>query len=171
MAVRTKNLSKRGFTLIELIIIIAIVGILAMIMVPVFMNTLPRYYARAEARELMFQFKKAKLEAVKRNRDVCIDFINVGTANSQYRIFVNVDRDTNTPHTYDPGAGDVLIADQQLQKNVQFVSTTFTNSQAGFNNRGLPLQLANQNIVLGAGTAGSRSYTLIVSQTGNVRIQ
>nr|WP_319392828.1 hypothetical protein [uncultured Desulfobacter sp.] len=64
-------------------------------------------------------------------------------------IFVNVDRDTNEPHTYDPGAGDILLEIKILRQNVQLISTTFTNNQAGYDSRGLPLQLSNQNIVWG----------------------
>ena len=163
-----KQFRKNGFTLVEILLVIVIVGILAAIVVPRMMTIIPQYYARAEARQLMIQFKKSKLEAVKRNRDVCIDF---DLAAEQYQIFVNVDRDLNAPHTYDPLNGDILLANRQLQESIQLLGTTFTNNQAGYNFRGLPLQLSNQNIVLGTGTAGSHIYTLSVSQTGNVRIQ
>ncbi len=165
-----KRLKQQGFTLIEIIIVIAIIGIMATIIVPKIITTTSQYYSRTEARELAIQFKKAKLEAVKRNRDVCIDFFyHPIEPNLWYRVFVNVDRDTNAPHTLNTGAGDILIVSRQLQSTVQLVSTTFTNNQAGYNFRGLPLQASNQNIILGA--PGSRTYTLAVSQTGNVRIQ
>lgn len=164
-----RQIEQKGFTLIEFLIVILIIGIFAVIVFPLISSTLRQYDARAEARELAVQFKKAKLEAVKHYRDVCIDFLNVGGVNSGYRIFVNVDRDTNSPNTYNPGAGDILLVNKTLNPNVQLISTTFTNSQARFDPRGLPLQLANQNIVLGS--TGSRTYTLSITQTGSVRIQ
>ena len=160
---------QKGFSLLEMLIVILIIGIFAIIVFPRISDTIRKYNARAEARELAVQFKKAKLAAVKHYRDVWITFRNVGGVDSGYMIFVNVDRDTNTPHTYDPGAGDILLENKTLRQNVQLISTTFTNNQAGYNSRGLPLQLSNQNIVLGS--TGSRTYTLSVTQTGNVRIQ
>ncbi len=163
-----KRIEQHGFTLIEAVIVIAIIGIMATIIVPLITTTTFQYYSRTEARELAIQFKKAKLEAVKRNRDVCIDFFYHPTEPKLwYRIFVNADRDANAPHTID--AGDIVLVNRQLRSNVQFQGTTFTNNQAGYNFRGLPLQASNQNIVLGA--PGSRIYTLAVSQTGNVSIQ
>ena len=70
---KTKSRQK-GFTLVEVIIVIAIIGILSAIAIPGILDTLPRYRLRAEARELMINFKKAKVEAVKHNRDVVVLF-------------------------------------------------------------------------------------------------
>jgi type IV fimbrial biogenesis protein FimT len=132
------------------------------------MKTLPRYRLRAEARELMINFKKAKVEAVKHNRDVVILFADAPVAGpgGSYQMFVNMDNDANTPHTLD--AGDIpLVGNPQLDKDVRLVSS-FANDQAGYNNRGLPIQFGNVTV----GTSdGSRTYTLSVSTAGNVRLQ
>ena len=64
----TTKSSHKGFTLIEVIIVVAIIGILSAVAIPAIMHTLPRYRLRAEARELVINFKKAKIEAVKHNR-------------------------------------------------------------------------------------------------------
>lgn len=159
-----------GFTLVEVMIVVAIVGILAAVATPMITASLPRYRLRAEARELVINFKKAKMEAVKRNRDVVIFFVDAvaGSQNGSYQVFVNVDRDTNSPHTYNPPV-DIRLVNQQMRTNVQLVSN-FTNEQAGYNNRGMPLQLANQNVTLTT-SDGSRSYILTVSSAGNVRLQ
>lgn len=51
-------------------------------------------------------------------------------------IFVNVDRDTNAPRNYDSGAGDILLENKILKQNIQLISATFANNQAGYNSRG-----------------------------------
>lgn len=165
-----KQSGQKGFTLIEFMVVLTIVGILIATAYPLISGTIRQYKARTAARELTINFKKAKLAAVKYYRDVYIDFFNVGGTNCSYQIFVNVDRDTTLPKsTYNPGAGDILLDNVTLDPNVQLISTTFSNSQAGFNSRGLPTQASNQNIVLGS--SDSRTYTLSVTLTGNVRVQ
>ncbi|MBV5327056.1 MAG: GspH/FimT family protein [Chlorobium sp.] len=169
---RTKS-GQKGFTLVEVIIVVAIIGILAAVATPMIISSLPRYRLRAEVRELMINFKKAKVEAVKRNRDVVILFVDAvaGVQDGSYQIFVNVDRDANIPHTFDPAApnNDILLVSQQVRTNVQLVSN-FTNEQAGYNPRGLPIQAANQNVALTT-SDGTRTLTLSVSQVGNVRLE
>ena len=161
---RTKT-GQRGFTLVEVMIVVAIVGILAAVATPMITASLPRYRLRAEARELVINFKKAKMEAVKRNRDVVIVFSGVGTQNGSYQVYVNVDR--ITPRAFNPPI-DIQLVNQQLRQNVQLLSTTF--NPAGYSPRGLPLGAANQNVKLQT-SDGSRSYTLSVSSAGNMRLQ
>ena len=162
-------LRQRGFTLLELIIVIAIISIFIGVSYSRISAVFPYYRLRDEARELAINFKKAKIEAVKRNRDVVILFVDAvaGVQNGSYRIFVNMDRDVLVPHTI--GAGDILLVNQLIHTNVQLVSN-FSNDQAGYDSRGLPIQLANQDVVLSTND-GSRSLTLTVSQVGNVRLR
>jgi type IV fimbrial biogenesis protein FimT len=164
---KTKS-GQKGFTLIEVIIVIAIIGILSAVAIPGIMATIPRYRLRAEARELMINFKKAKVEAVKHHRDVVILFVDapgVGPGGS-YQMFVNMDRDPS-PHTFDPGAGDISLVSKQVGTNIR-LENNFTDDQAGYDNRGLPINLGSVKL---EPSDGSRTYTLSASLTGNVRFQ
>lgn len=157
-----------GFSLVELMILISLLGILAGISYPLISGVRQRYGLRAEVNELAIWFKKAKVEAVKHNRDVVILFTDgpaLGLGGS-YQIFVNMDRDGNTPHTFD--AGDIQLANVQVTDSR--IISNFTNEQAGYNNKGLPIQAANQSVTVNNVNTGS-SFTLSVSLAGDVRVR
>ena len=63
---------QQGFSLMELLIVIAIAGIIAAIAIPGLLGTRARYQLRASATDVLATFKKAQSEAVKRNTSVTV---------------------------------------------------------------------------------------------------
>jgi len=59
-----------GFTLVELVVAIAVIGILASIAIPSFSGMIANNKAKGIATDLYFDLAKARSEAVKRNMDV-----------------------------------------------------------------------------------------------------
>ena len=64
----------RGFTLVELLIVVAIIGVLGLIAVPSITKSIPGYQLQKAAREMVTCFRQARSMAIKFNRDVAIEF-------------------------------------------------------------------------------------------------
>ena len=80
-----------GFTLMELVVAIAIIGVLTSIAVPEYIKWLPKYRTKKAAMELSGQLHKVKLQAVRENRPLGVYF----DPNSD-RYFILTGNGTNT---------------------------------------------------------------------------
>ncbi len=169
------RLGNQGFTLVELMIVVGILAVLGAVALPMITSTMPKYRLRSAARELVIDFKKAKVEAVKRNRTVVIEFIGVDTQNGSYRLFVNDNEATDgtSPRSFDPG--DVLLATKSLPVGIVFTShatAPFSGNQSGYNARGLPFGSSNRKIIISTNdTPPSRFYTLTLMAAGRVQLE
>ena len=74
---------RSGFTVIELVVVIAILGILTAVGVPNFLSWLPKYRLKSAARDLYSNMQLAKLSAIKNNADWAIVF---NKAADQYQL-------------------------------------------------------------------------------------
>jgi len=66
------SLGKKGFTLIEIMVVVVIIGIVALFAGPELIDFGPNLRVKAAARDLHTNLQKMKVEATKRNRDVLI---------------------------------------------------------------------------------------------------
>jgi len=87
-----------GFTIVELIIVIAVIAAVALISIPNIIGMMPDYRLRSAAHDLFSDFQKAKLEAVKRNINTAVCFSTSG-----YTVFVDTDSD------FVPDAGEPVV--------------------------------------------------------------
>ncbi|MFH1581820.1 MAG: GspH/FimT family pseudopilin [Pseudomonadota bacterium] len=71
-----------GFTLIELIVIIAIVAVFAGIAVPNFLSYMPKHRLNGAARQVMGDLMAARMKAVKENLTVTVEWVS----NHEYKI-------------------------------------------------------------------------------------
>ncbi len=95
----------RGLTLVELLVGIAILGMLAGFAIPSFQRTVQRNQAATAANDLLSGLLLARSEAVKRERRVVVQ--RVGPWSRRWRAFT----DDNRNGVLNPARGEVLLLD------------------------------------------------------------
>ena len=121
-------MNKKGFTLIEITVTLAILGIISAIVIPSYFSWLPRHRLQTSVRHIYDDMNMAKFRAVKTNTDVGIEF---NTSNDTYRVFVDTDND----QIFD--AGETVISTGTLENGIDITDSTFTANTYGFNSRGM----------------------------------
>lgn len=145
----------RGFTLTELMIVVALMAILAAIAVPNIIAQMPKYRLNGAARQVLSDLMAARMQAVSLNKRVKVFFDN----NHQYRIC----DDANSDGTVADGEGNVQTKDIQTEYyDVTFSPIPGTNPV--FQPRGTA---SNMTIIL-ANSSGTKTIT--ISTAGRVKI-
>lgn len=144
---RGRVLSIKGFTLMEVIVIVAIIGIMSSIAVPAIRTWAPNYRLKSAAREVFSNLQKARSMAVKFNRNTAVVF---DTANSRVVLCDNWDTSVSPSicigeqHTvdfvsagYGIGYGHGNATQDVPGGAFPLGDVTFSANTAVFNSRGL----------------------------------
>lgn len=172
---------QRGFTLVEVMIVVAIIGILSAIAIPNISSWLPNIRLKAAARDLYSDLMQAKGEAVRRNVNCAITFNQqVAGTPFAYIVYVDADRDCE----FD--AAEIIIARmQQWPQNVALDTSEGGGDGLSFtdNDDGNPTIVFRQNAIPAAnagaipnGTAflissSGLSRVVVVNRAGSISIQ
>ena len=131
------NKKESGFTLIETMIIAAILAILAGVAIPAFTQWLPNYRLRSAAQDFYSNLQSAKMEAVKANasRSVVFDPLNNRYTKADGTTVVSLD-EYNSDVSFGKGNA-TLQADNVSLLGSDYVIFDPTDNEAIFNSRGM----------------------------------
>ena len=160
--------NKSGFTLIELITVVAIVAALTAVAIPNYIGWLPGHRLRSALDDINTGLQLAKLQAVRENAGVVIRF---DTANESAVIFLDDGGATGTADDRQ------LNGDERVYKRIlmpegidiqDFPGTSTSTDNGpwfGFSGRGMPLnnQFGTVRVVNSRGTTGG----VAVNSVGN----
>lgn len=142
-----------GFTLLEVMIVVVIVGVLAGIAIPNIAAQLPRYRLKAATRNLVSNMIKAKSQAIAENTSHIITFNNV-VGQDTYTITVSSGTAFWGPIELSPG-----------HPNIEYNAISFAANQLTFRSNGMAergdITLKNSK---------NEKYTIRVFITGAIKV-
>ena len=166
MVFREKMMDKSGFTLMEMMIVISIIGIISAIAIPNIIAWLPEYRLRSVTRDIVSCFQETKMKAVKENAIAAI-FFNVG--GNEYTAWVDNGAGGGISGNLIKDGGEIIFQQTTLPDNISFYqNTNFTADTFGFNSRGVPATTVGTVFI---NNTKSNYRKVIISIAGNIRVQ
>lgn len=162
--------SEKGFSLIELLITIAIASSLSVIAILYIPGIVDSYRVRGAARQIYSDMQMARLGAIKGGRNWAVCFSPGNTNFTSYSIRNTPGTDNNLCTPDDPSTGAAPFYRKDVNLSGDYSTLTFDENFTGTNVEFNPNGTASSgNVTI---TKGSRTITVTVNgNTGNIRMQ
>jgi prepilin-type N-terminal cleavage/methylation domain-containing protein len=163
--------NKSGFTLIEVIIVVAIVAIVTATAIPNFIGWLPGHRLRSALDDLNTCLQLAKLQAVRENGPVVM---RIDTASESAVIFLDDGTGGGAADDRQLNGGELVFKRIEMPAGIDIADfpggSKSTNGQPwfGYNGRGMPLgnQFGSISLTNSRGATGG----IVINFAGNPRI-
>ena len=172
----------RGFTLVEVMIVIAIIGVMVGLVTPSLLGAIPGMRASGAAREILFDLRLARTLAIEKGVRAVVEFD--APSSTHYRLF----QDNNADGAYTAGT-DTLVKEVTLVDRYKAIALKSNDGTAPAD--GVDLDGAGSNSITfrtngsasgsgavyvmpstDAGTRNDRNLRVrVISSTGNVRTE
>lgn len=167
LAINELNMKNRGFTLIELMVVLAIVIILAAIAAPSFQKTMLQQRVSSLASELLVSTMQARGEAIKLNQRTIITPLVSTDWSRGWRIFVIQDDDLN----YDAGTDTLVTTVPAADAAVTQDAAVFgVGNYIGFSSSGFLLSNNAGRVVFSTNPSADLKKGVVISRIGRPRI-
>lgn len=164
-----QRLGTRGFTLIELMVVIALIGILASLAAPSFQRSIAQRKVTEVASDLMVSTLQARSAAITNNQQAIVQPLVTTDWSRGWRIYVDVDKDktytegTDTLVSIAPAKADNITTNEIIPSSLTLI---------GFNSTGYLLESTAGRVVFSSTAIPSSQYRkgVAFSRTGRVRL-
>ena len=158
----------QGFTLIELMVVLALAAIIATFAVPSFQSAMARQKLNVAASDLLVSATQARSEAIKNNRQAIVQPVSSDSDWSQgWRIYVDMDKSK----TYTEGDFLVTTVPAAASSINLYEKPTLNPNLIGFDANGFALGSNAGRIVFSSSILGSGYRKgVVISRTGRARI-
>ncbi len=153
---------QKGFSLVELMVVIAVMAVLGLVAIPSLVTTYPTYKLKKSSRDLCSEMRKARSLAIKQNRDIIIEF---DIAENKYSIDGRQPVELEEGILYGPGSA-TAPADPDGSMPADGVS--FQDNSVTFNARGLVTPPTNRGNVYVYNNKGEVFAAGVTTIAGNI---
>jgi prepilin-type N-terminal cleavage/methylation domain-containing protein len=151
--------NNKAFTLIELCVVVAIIGIIALIAAPNMVTGLPKYRIKRAARDITSKIRAARSEAIKTSSNITIEF---DTTNNRYKIGEKWYPDSSLSDHYGSGVS-FGVGDSGDSAG----PCSFNGNNVVFNSRGI----SNKSGAIFLTNNQGAAYRTRINLAGNIQLQ
>ena len=159
--------NKKAFTLVELCVVIAIIGIIALIAAPNLVTGLPKYRIKRAARDITSNIRAARSEAIKRSRDITIIF---NTTTNRYQIGEEWYPDGTLSDHYGSGVS-FGVGDSATAHNGKCSFNEDGECKGTFNSRGMLSSACIVECEIQLTNTQNAAYRIRINTAGNIQLQ
>jgi len=152
---------ERGFTLMEMMIVVVVIGLISAMAVPSFLSYMPKLKVKTTARDIVSQLRLARSKSVSERRPYGVQF---DVAKNCYTVFADTDNPAGMTFT----VADSTIQVDTLEADVSLNSCTYANNCVIFNSTGAASTSGEIKVVTSDGSILMSINTL--ASTGRVRL-